>query len=98
MNEPGCPRCGHGELYEIDEVRQADHASANATYPLTLMALWRGTGDRGFLGGERHERIEVPVSATVCARCANVELVVRDLDSLARLAAMPNSGVRRVTG
>ena len=90
-----CPQCGGHESYEITDVRQADNQSSNGTYPLTLVAVWRLTGEKGVLGGRR-ERAEVRLSARICTTCLFTVLHARDKDVLARLASDPQSGVRLV--
>lgn len=44
------------------------------------------SGETGFLGGSKHERIEAHVDAWVCASCGFAELYARDLEQLAFLA------------
>jgi predicted nucleic-acid-binding Zn-ribbon protein len=95
MKQGACPQCQGREVFEIDEVLQADYSSSNATYALTLAAHYGPTGEVGFFG-DKMTRVEVRATAYVCASCAYTELYAKDLDRLAALADKRVGGVRKV--
>jgi len=90
-----CPKCGSGEVFVIDEARIPDYQYSDSVQPLTLTAHYGPTGETGFLGMEKSDRVPVRIEAYVCARCAFTELYAKDLDVLARFAQQRAGNVRR---
>lgn len=95
MKDGPCPKCQTRELYEISEAHQADHDSANATYPLTLTAVYGPSGESGFFG-DKMTRVGVTVAAHVCSKCGYTELYANGLDELERFAREGTGNVRKV--
>ena len=81
-----CPKCQSRQLWQIAEVRFPDYESSNATHPMCVTAVNPTAYDRELAG---------TFESWVCANCGFTEwYAFRANDVLARLAAIPNSGVR----
>ncbi len=94
-NGEACPKCESDDVYVIDEAQIPDYRFSNSGRPLTLTAHFGPTGETGFLGAEKSERVPVRIDAYVCARCGYAEIHAKDLDVLARFAREGAGNVRR---
>ena len=90
-----CPKCQSRDVFVIDQAQIPNYEYSNSVVPLTLTAHYGPTGETGFLGMGKSERVPVRIEAYVCSSCAFTELYAKDLDVLARFAAEGVGNVRR---
>ncbi|NUP06772.1 MAG: hypothetical protein HOW73_12020 [Polyangiaceae bacterium] len=95
MKNGVCPKCESSEIYVVDELKIPNYEYSNSVVPLTLTAHYGETGETGFLGSAKMERVGINLRALVCGDCAFTEVYVDNLDRLKKFAAQRQGGVRR---
>jgi len=89
-----CANCGEIKGFAVQEALIPNYEYSNSAEPLTLTVANLDKPNGGRLSGT--ERVSVKLSARVCGGCGRVELFVKDLGVLERLATSNAGNVRRL--